>query len=67
MQTVQTVQTVVQIEQTITKAIFAARDTTLSMLILLGVIMSKGKFDNNIDNKVLLKRNLETSSRYSNN
>jgi hypothetical protein len=49
------------------EAISIARDAVLAMLILLSVIIAKGKFDNNIDNNVLFRKNLETSSKYSNN
>jgi len=52
---------------TLLEAIFTARNAALAMLILLSVIIAKGKFDNNIDNNVLFRKNLETSSKYSNN
>jgi hypothetical protein len=48
------------------EAIFAAGDAAPAMLILLSLVIAKGKFDNNIDNNVLFKKNLETSSKYSN-
>jgi len=48
------------------KAIFAARDAAPAMLILLGIIIAKSKFDNNINDNVLFKKNLETSSKYFN-
>jgi len=37
------------------------------MLILLGIIIAKGEFDNNIDNNVLFRKNSKASSGYSNN
>ena len=52
---------------TLLEAISIARDIVPAMLILLGIIIAKGKFDNNINNNILFGRNLETSSRYSNN
>jgi hypothetical protein len=51
---------------TLLKAIFAAGDAVPAMLILPGVIIAKGEFDNNINNNVLFRRNLETNSGYSN-
>jgi hypothetical protein len=48
------------------EAISAAGDAAPAMLILLGVVIAKGKFDNNIDDNVLFGKNLETSSGYSN-
>ena len=43
---------------TLLEAIFTARNAALAMLILLSVIIAKGKFDNNIDNNVLFRKNL---------
>jgi hypothetical protein len=37
------------------------------MLILLSILVIEGKFDNNINNNILFKKNLKTSSKYSNN
>ena len=52
---------------TLLEAIFVVRDAIPAMLILLGIIIAKGKFDNNINNNILFKKNLKTSSKYSNN
>ena len=51
---------------TLLEAISAAGDAAPAMLILLGVVIAKGEFDNDIDDNVLFGRNLETSSGYSN-
>jgi hypothetical protein len=48
------------------EAISAAGDAAPAMLILPGVVMAKGEFDNDIDNNVLFGKNSETSSGYSN-
>ena len=48
------------------KAIFVTRDAAPAMLILLSIVIAKGEFDNNIDNNVLFRKNLKTSSGYSN-
>ena len=52
---------------TLLKAINAIKDIALAMLILPSSLLVKGKFDNDIKNKVLLKKNLETTSGYFNN